>query len=358
MTATPTSCTRQLQNLHMPTPAEKLAGLTLADGWKVVSPIAKSPSSTGGHFSHCYNVEKGDGSKAFLKALDYSSALQAPDPARALQALTAAYNFERDLLAKCRARNMDRVVRAVGDGSVIVGSDTVQYLILERAQGDIRAHLGMLSSFDLAWMLRCLHHIATGLKQLHAAGIAHQDLKPSNVLVFSGDTSKIADLGRASHRVDPSPFDAFYCAGDLSYAPPELLYRFTPSDWAERRFGCDVYLLGSMIVFLFTGISMTALLKAELDPSLSWGTWTGSFADVLPYLRDAFGRAVSVVERQMTSDALRGELLPLIRQLCDPDPAVRGEPRRGSAGSPLALDRMVTRLDLLARRAEYGLLKG
>src|SRR5205823_2049082 len=66
-----------------------------------------------------------------------------------------------------------------------------------------------------------LHHIATGLYQLHSAEVAHQDLKPSNILVFEGSTSKIADLGCASVKGVASPRDSAAFAGDRTYAPTD-----------------------------------------------------------------------------------------------------------------------------------------
>jgi Protein kinase domain len=181
------------------TAAEQLRGRTLKGGWRVLDRIEMSPTATGGRFSVCYLAESETGQKAFLKALDFSEALDAPDPARALQAMTEAYNFERDLLAKCGDRNMDRVVRAIDDGSIRIdgapAGGVVQYLILELADRDVRLHLAFAGQVDLAWKLRSLHHIATGLMQLHSAGIAHQDVKPSNVLVFEQKTSKVGGFG-------------------------------------------------------------------------------------------------------------------------------------------------------------------
>ena len=122
---------------------------------------------------------------------------------------------------------MDRVVWALEDGSVKVDDSLfgrVNYLILETADCDVRTYLSGMQDVDIAWLLRALHHIATGLMQLHQEGIAHQDAKPSNVLVFNGATSKIADLGCASLKGTASPRDDCAAAGDLRYAPPELLY--------------------------------------------------------------------------------------------------------------------------------------
>ena len=97
---------------------------------------------------------------------------------------------------------MDRVVRALDSGSITVDPSipftNVPYLIFEAADADIRLHLDTSSASTIAWRLRALHHIATGLKQLHGADIAHQDIKPSNILVFVLESlstvSKVADL--------------------------------------------------------------------------------------------------------------------------------------------------------------------
>src|SRR6185437_6181885 len=252
----------------MPTPAELLAGLSLDGGWKVTERITAGPDATGGVFSVSYIVESAHSGRAFLKALDFSKAFSSPDPARALQAMTEAYNFERDILQKCADRRMDRVVRAIGDGNVRTtatsGGGVVQYLIFELADRDVRLQLSLSSKVDLAWKLRSLHHIATGLMQLHSAGIAHQDLKPSNVLVFEGKTSKVSDLGRAAYQGRTGPCDDLSFAGDPSYAPPELIYGHVDSDWRKRRLGCDLYLLGSMVAFFFTGAGSTGLLMCEL----------------------------------------------------------------------------------------------
>ena len=96
---------------------------------------------------------------------------------------------------------MDRVVTALEDGGIKVDDGvfgTVNYLIFEPADGDIRRHLALPQRVEIAWILRSLHHIATGLLQLHSSKVAHQDVKPSNVLVFDRKISKVSDLGSAS----------------------------------------------------------------------------------------------------------------------------------------------------------------
>ena len=123
--------------------------------------------------------------------------------------------------------------------------------------------------------------LPAALQQLHSVQIAHQDLKPSNVLVFDDQHSKLADLGCASENETICPRDTLDCAGDYTYAPPELLYRQVSSDWRTRRLGCDMYLFGSMVVFFCTGVSMTHLLLARLAREHFYQNWSGTYKEVL-----------------------------------------------------------------------------
>ena len=342
------------------TPAEQLAGKTLPNGWVVVERIPRSQSATGGYFSSSYVVQSPSGTNAFLKAMDYERALTAPDPARALQAMTEAYNFERDMHEKCRGRRLSRVVTILDSGTLPSPngqpSSVVQYLIFELAEGDIRSFIDFGKAFETAWALRTIHQAAAALQQLHGINIAHQDLKPSNVLVFQNEHSKVADLGRASSRTDVSPHDKFTIAGDISYAPPELLYGEMPTEWESRRFGCDMYLLGSLVVFFSTkGFSMTHLLLAGLEEKHHYQSWSGTYNEILPYLEHVFAAVVTDVRSNVQPDYAE-PISESVRQLCHPNPNRRGHPKNLlSTANPYALERYVSIFGNLASRAEYSL---
>lgn len=337
----------------MATPAEKLLGSTLDGGWLVRERRAAEPGATGGNFSLGFFVENDKGRRGFLKALDFLPALQQQgiDPAVVMNSLTEGFIYERNLVSRCR--RMDRVVSGIADGIVIIDAIPVQYIIFERADDDVRGFLNKVDHFEIAWLLRSLHHIATGLWQLHSQGIAHQDLKPSNVMVFDAKESKIGDLGRASVNSGKAvSYDQLDISGDPKYAPPELHYREVNPDWNIRRFGCDVYLLGSMLNFFVMGEATTPLIMAEMSPDHWPINWKGNtYRDVLPYVRDAFGRVVERFKTAVPSD-LSGPLSKALRELCEPDPLLRGHPADIGRGTSYSLERYHPFFDNLAHRAE------
>ena len=347
--------------MNNPTPAQQLFGKKLVNGWEVREIIPRSSNATGGHFSTSYIVHSSSGDSAFLKAMDFKKALESPDPARALQTMTAAYNFERALLEKCMSNNLSRIVRVLDSGILAAQnrdpSSVVQYLIFELADGDIRSFVDFGRSFDNGWILRTMHQTSAALQQLHNVQIAHQDLKPSNVLVFDEYRSKLADLGRAFDRGSTSPFDEYRCAGDLTYAPPELLYGHLHEDWRVRRFACDLYLLGSLLVYFYTGVSITHMLFKRLDENHHYKTFTGTYGEVLPYLQHIFSQVIRELREQIPTDFAE-EIKAVAKQLCDPDPQKRGHPKNVIyRGNQFSLERYVSKFDLLAKRAMSSSLR-
>lgn len=344
--------------------AEMLDGVQLPNGWKVVQKVPQGANSTGGNFSVPYYVERTEGKnpkRAFLKALNFRRLAAAPDFARAVQHHMTAFNFERDTLTLCRDKKLRRIATLLDAGEFRAANSPlpVCYIIFELADGgDARNQLAQFGAFNLAWTLRTLHHVAVGLRQLHGQGIAHQDVKPSNVLFYDTFGAKLADLGCADASKNPagSPRGNMAIAGDPSYAPPELLYNECSTDWAVRRLGCDLYLLGSLVVFFFTGgASINSILFTKLHPAHTPVNWTNDYRSVLPYVRDGFEKALVAISPSIP-EAARARIIEIVRWLCDPDPKRRGHPADRSSAQ-FNLERIISALNLLARRAEYGLVK-
>jgi serine/threonine protein kinase len=344
-------------------PADLLEGKLLEGKWRVLKKLTRKPTSTGGVFSTGYLIQHVDGQKYFLKAMDYTRAFNSPDTLAAMNAWTSAYIFERNVCEKCRDRRLKRVVHAVEAFTTQATPghpfSKVECLVFELAEGDVRAHLDKCDEFDIALVLRALHHVATGLEQLHKTDIAHQDLKPSNVLVFDQKIgNKISDFGRAWAKDFRAAHDDYPVAGDLSYAPPELLYRQVSDDVSKRRFGCDTYHLGSLATFFFTRSHMNALLAKHLAPEHIWLTWGGSYSEVLPYVQAAFGLALEEFAAAIPAD-YRSEMTDILSYLCQPNPAERGHPLNGRQhAGQFSLDRFISRFDCLALRAEIRLKSG
>ena len=344
-------------------PADCLCGLELEGGWHVNSIIKPAPASTGGHFSVGYHVTGRNGRPAYLKALDFSEAFQDPDFPRRLEEMTRAYNYERDLLAKCRDRRLDRIVTPLADGSIEVPGGfgplgKVSYLIFELASGDIRKEVASWPQFDVAWSLRSLHQTSIGLRQLHSVGVAHQDLKPSNVLVFPELGSKVADLGRASYINTPSRVDACQIPGDVGYAPPEQWYGWRSSGF-DARYLADLYLLGSLVFFYFAKCSATQAIHAKLSIAQGMNLTRVNFLQDLPYIQHAFSeaRADLTIEIRTLAGDLADEIIMIVTQLCEPDPRRRGDPRvLESKIPPYDLQPYISRFDRLSTIAEMRML--
>ena len=323
---------------HEALAAEMLDGVLLPGGWKVIRRLA--PSSTGGNFGVPYLVENESrpGKHAFLKALNLRRAAAEQDFARAVQQYVTAFNFERDTLSICVDRGLRRVARLLDSGEYRIPGAVypICFIIFELAdRGDVRKHLDIYTDFNLAWTLRTLHQVTVAMSQLHTYGIAHQDLKPSNILLFESFGVKIGDLGCAdtANRPSESPRGCWPIAGDPGYAPPELHYREINHDWKVRRVGCDLYLLGNLFVFFFTKIpSITALWTRHLDDSHKPGSWASDYRTVLPYVRDAFEKGLQEFS-EAVPERVRAPITRIVRYLCEPDPAASGASKRAQGQS-------------------------
>jgi eukaryotic-like serine/threonine-protein kinase len=248
---------------------------------------------------------------------------------------------------------MRRVVTAIDSGEYREATEIlpVPYLVFEIADGSLKTHKGMANP-DLAWKLKAFHGILVGVSQLHGQKIAHQDIKPSNVLIFGDSFSKISDLGSATQLNNESKnwTDAKHC-GDMRYAPIELLYRYFSPDWDTRRFGADLFMLGGILTYMVTGVNFLALMHQRIPDNQKFDRFAGTFDQVKPFLLNAYSETLDEI-RPMIPLNIREDLIQTIAQLCHPVPELRGNPQ-GIDGvhTPYSLERYISVVDRLSKKA-------
>lgn len=348
--------------------ADQLLGRTVGSGWEVFERLEKGENATGGFFSVCYKVRKKVDEKeqiCFLKAFDFKKFFD-PSPGTSvidsIAEMTNSFRYERDISNICKDKHITKVVIVKEANEELVpgfGIPVVPYLIFDLAICDIRQKITFSSKNDAVWKLQSLHSIATGLKQLHQNFISHQDLKPSNILVFD-EEHRIGDLGRSQSIIHNSPFNYIPYSGDLSYAPPEILYGSFSDDWNRRAFAIDLYLFGSLAVFYFTGLTMTSLLMDNIPIEFKYNAWQGSYDQVSDYLIDGFFEAMNIISKEVVSSIGDNQItqgfMSAIEQLCHPLPSKRGHPKDlAIKGNPYSLERYVSLFNLLYFQAKFYL---
>jgi len=351
---------------HKVTPPYQLEGQELPNGWTVGSIVEKRKGDTGGHHSVGYNCTSNTGEHFFLKAIDLYEPLQkrGGNILKDLQIFIHEVQGERDLLDQCR--RMDRVVTVIDGGDIeeLNGELLVipiPYIIFERAVGNARSVVFSTNRATHGWCLHTLHQVAVGLWQMHGSMIAHQDVKLSNVLLFDNRKgAKISDLGRSVQQGRSVPHDQMLWPSDHSYAPPEFAYGYAIDEFNARRLAADLYLLGSCACSIFTGVSINGLLYDALHPDFRprWqqGTYAGTFAEVLPHLKDAFERVIERVQAAIPHNApYREDVVTMISEWCDPNPRERGHPLtraiNAKRGNIYSLERYLSKLANLATKA-------
>jgi hypothetical protein len=102
---------------------------------------------------------------------------------------------------------------------------------------------GPITGGDLHWFARCL---AEGVASVHAVGVLHRDVKPSNVLL-EGRTPILIDFGLARVADDPKLTHTGWLLGTPGYLAPEILYG------DDATTASDVHSWASTVAFAGTG---------------------------------------------------------------------------------------------------------
>lgn len=314
-----------------------------------------------GHFGHVFEAEHSHTRARFaLKVLKLN-----PSAATSTEFVNEAVLLRQlsgcDGIIKFVDEGVGRVELQVNGGMVMPVD--VQYLVLSRASGSVDELIldpiarGELSALE---KLRLWRDVVKAVRQMHGLGIAHRDLKCSNcLLMVSGNFSsvKLADLGRSKDLAHPPARMAeeyLFGRGDMRFAPPEFLYLLGDSS-SSSAISSDYYGIGSILVELFTGQSLTSIVMGDLnrvieqakadylagrsrDPRILVGRYRSVIADVV----------------ELMPLSIRTDVSTLLNQMCHPDPTERSLP------SPYRRDRLdrdqlhwiLKRVDIMIKQLE------
>ena len=337
--------------------ASRLLGKTVGK-WEVIEKRKKNEEDNSGFFSTCYTVIDQEGNKAFLKAYNYYYAFQKKSSsADALKFMTENFTYERDLLNFCAENKMRRIVSAIDSGEYIESGEVipVPYLVFEIAKGNLKSK-NLLIDPNLTWKLLAFHGALVGLRQLHNQKIVHQDIKPSNILIFGQNFSKISDLGSATQLNNKSNWEREDHTGDIRYAPIELLYNYFSPDWETRRFGADFFMMGGLLIYMLTGSNFISLLLLKIPETLYPAKFDGKFEEIKPYLLNAFYETIAEIKANLPT-VIAQDLISVLSELSHPVPEERGNPSRmREVHKQFSLQRYISILARLAKLSMHNKL--
>lgn len=133
--------------------------------------------------------------------------------------------------------------------------ETKQYIVMPVARGGDLEKSGARFVGDLKRTLHVAKQIAAGLQAAHAASIVHRDIKPANILLVAhgGDEIWITDFGICL--IDDGRTrntELGEVVGPAVFMAPELEHGGN----LDVTAAADVYSLGKVIFYLFTGIRL------------------------------------------------------------------------------------------------------
>lgn len=292
--------------------------------------------------------------------------------------LDARREFQGEVALLRKLAGCDRVIELLDSGQHTVhlrhprsgGSIaiTTDFAVLELAAGSLAALLLYGSAFTWPDRLRLYRDVVKGVHQMHLKGIVHRDVKAENGLVLERPSvAKIADLGRA-HDTNEDPRFAVHAylqgRGDTHFAPFEFLW-LQGTQKPEDQALADVFLLGSLLFEIATGVALTALVtgdptavirsKAALPEADRAYDWRAS----IPKLREAARPAIETFALSLPP-VISARSCNLLEALTDPDP-VCGLPRvsgaRRDVPDPWDLQWLLDRVDGLRRAVDAKLRK-
>jgi serine/threonine-protein kinase len=118
-------------------------------------------------------------------------------------------------------------------------ADGRPYLAVAFVRGrTLEARLAEDGPLPIEDVVQVVAHVASGLDALHAGGIVHRDVKPSNVIIDETGSANLTDFGLAKGRAYTVLTKPGMVMGTLDYLAPEMLRG------SEATGASDIYGLG------------------------------------------------------------------------------------------------------------------
>jgi serine/threonine protein kinase len=202
-------------------------------------------------------------------------------------------------------------------------------LVMELVAGPTLERLLDREEMSTAEMLAVLDGVAAGLSAMHRAGIAHLDVKPSNIILRAraGDepTSDrpetvpvLVDFGLAGRRIRPGCATVYYGAPEVWSPAPSLDLPPMPTD--VYAFACMAFemLTGEL---LFDGDTAVSIVASHMEHD-------GVPARLAQHMRiPHLGLLMEVIARALDPDpAKRADIDLVRRRLSELTPALANQP--------------------------------
>ncbi len=138
------------------------------------------------------------------------------------------------------------IVRILGSGED--PHEGVLYLVMELLEGESLASRLQSGPVDVRTAVRWFHRLALALSHAHEQGVAHRDVKPSNIMLLHNGEVRLVDFGIAVTEDGPPITQTGIVVGTFSYLAPEAFLESNP-DLAL----CDQYSLAQVMCEVLGG---------------------------------------------------------------------------------------------------------
>jgi serine/threonine protein kinase len=146
--------------------------------------------------------------------------------------------------------NHPNIVTAYDSGRIAAsaGLPLLLYLVMELVDGcDLEQYVQRNGRVDIGTACRWICQAGSGLREAHAHGLVHRDVKPSNLLLAKNGQIKLVDFGLV-RQFSNGLTDPKATLGTVEYMSPEQA-----TDPSSVGTHADIYALGATLFLLLTG---------------------------------------------------------------------------------------------------------